>query len=61
MKTPEAMGLRPIGILGILLRAKHEGKIMSLSHDMSRLRHEAGFFIAESLFQQLRREAGEVP
>ncbi len=57
--TAKAMGLRPIGVLGILLRAKHEGKIISLSHEMSRLRHEAGFFIAESLFQRLRKEAGE--
>ncbi|GAK56436.1 hypothetical protein U27_03398 [Candidatus Vecturithrix granuli] len=55
------MGLRPIGILGILLRAKREGKIASLSREMLRLRHEAGFFIAESLFQRLRREAGETP
>lgn len=54
-----AMGLRPIGLLGVLLRAKYAGKIRSLSHEMSRLRHEAGFFIAEALFQQLRREAGE--
>lgn len=55
----KAMGLRPIGILGILLRAKDEGKIASVSHEMSRLRHEAGFFIAESLFQHVREVAGE--
>ncbi|MBN2305457.1 MAG: DUF3368 domain-containing protein, partial [Anaerolineae bacterium] len=59
--TAKAMGLRPIGVLGILLRAKHEGKIMSLSDEMSRLRHEAGFFIAESLFLQLQKQAGEHP
>lgn len=59
--TAKAMGLQPIGVLGILLRAKHEGKILSLSDEMSRLRHDAGFFIAESLFQRLRREAGETP
>jgi predicted nucleic acid-binding protein len=55
----KAMGLRPIGLLGVLLRAKHAGKIRSLSHEMFRLRHEAGFFIAEALFQQLREEAEE--
>ena len=58
--TAKVMGLRPIGVLGILLRAKHEGKLISLSHEMSRLRHDAGFFIAETLFQRLRREAGEM-
>ncbi len=57
--TAKAMGLQPIGVLGILLRAKHEGKIISLSEEMSRLRHDAGFFIAETLFQRLRQEAGE--
>jgi predicted nucleic acid-binding protein len=55
----KAMGLRPIGVLGVLLRAKDEGKIVSVSHDMVRLRHEAGFFIAESLFQRVRELAGE--
>lgn len=55
----KAMGLQPIGILGVLLRAKDEGAIASVSHEMSRLRHEAGFFIAESLFQRVREVAGE--
>lgn len=55
----KAMGLRPIGILGVLLRAKWDGKIISVSREMLRLRHEAGFFIAESLFQYVQKEAGE--
>lgn len=55
----KTLGLRPIGILGVLLRAKDEGKIMSVSQDMLRLRREAGFFIAESLFQRVRELAGE--
>ncbi len=55
----KAMGLRPIGILGVLLRAKADKKIVSVSHEMSRLKHDAGFFIAESLFQYVRKEAGE--
>ena len=57
----KVMGLHPIGILGVLLRAKLEGKLVSLSEEMSRLRHEAGFFIADSLFQFLQDEAGERP
>ncbi len=55
----KAMGLKPIGALGVLLRAKREGRLPSLSDEMFRLRHEAGFFIAESLFQRLRKESGE--
>jgi hypothetical protein len=57
----KAMGLHPTGVLGILLRAKYEGKIPSVSDEMSRLRNEAGFFIAESLFRYVQREAGELP
>ena len=55
----KAMGLQPIGILGILLRAKHDGEIPSVTNEMRRLRHEAGFFIAEALFKYVQREAGE--
>ena len=57
--TAKSMGLHPIGILGVLLRAKDAGKIASVTQEMIRLRHEAGFFIAESLFQRVRELAGE--
>jgi predicted nucleic acid-binding protein len=56
----KAMDLRPTGVLGILLRAKYQGKISSVSDEMARLRNEAGFFIAESLFRYVQREAGEL-
>ena len=56
----KAMDLHPTGILGILLRAKFEGKITSVSDEMSRLKNEAGFFIAESLFRYVQKEAGEL-
>jgi hypothetical protein len=57
--TAKAMGLHPIGVLGVLLHAKNSGKIVSVSQDVMRLRHEAGFFIAESLFQRVCAMAGE--
>ncbi|CAN2048871.1 DUF3368 domain-containing protein [Candidatus Magnetomoraceae bacterium gMMP-1] len=56
----KALGLRPTGVLGILLRAKNKGKIESVKQEMQKLRHNAGFFIAESLFQRVLVEAGEV-
>ena len=55
----KALGLHPMGILGILLRAKHEGVLPSVNEEMQKLRHDAGFFIAESLFQRILVEAGE--
>jgi len=58
--TAKTMGLQPTGVLGILLRAKNEGKIISLLDELLKLRHESGFFIAEALFQRILREAGEI-
>lgn len=55
----KALGLQPIGILGILLMAKNRGKLESVKNEMQKLRHEAGFFIEESLFQRILLEAGE--
>jgi len=54
-----ALGLFPIGVLGILLRAKRQGSLVSLKDEMSALRQEAGFFIAEELYRRLLAEAGE--
>lgn len=54
-----AMGLFPIGVLGILLRAQRQSRLGSLKDAMSALRQEAGFFIADELYQRLLAEAGE--
>lgn len=52
-------GLVVTGILGILLRAKREGLIVSLRVEMERLRRESGFFLHEELVQQILELAGE--
>ncbi|MCB8945878.1 MAG: DUF3368 domain-containing protein [Ardenticatenaceae bacterium] len=43
------LGLQPIGVLGILLRAKTLGQIVAVKPLLLRLRTEAGFFIAPQL------------
>ena len=53
------LGLLPTGVLGVLLRAKYDGTIESVRDEMQKLRHDAGFFIAEPLFQHILIEAGE--
>jgi uncharacterized protein len=55
----KALGLQPVGILGVLLRAKFEGQITSLETVMQSLQREAGFFIADDLFEAILVEAGE--
>ena len=55
----KAMGLTPIGILGVLLRAKRTGNLNSVSTTMRALQNQAGFFIAAGLFASILREADE--
>jgi hypothetical protein len=53
------LGLHPIGILGVLLRAKLANEIASVKEILIRLRQEAGFFISDSLFEAILREVAE--
>ena len=53
------MGLKTVGVLGILLRAKKQGKIKSFAQEMNNLRREIGFFISDELYQELMIQAGE--
>jgi predicted nucleic acid-binding protein len=55
----KAMGLSPVGVLGILLRAKRTGDIVSVKDAMVSLRQEIGFFISDNLFLSILAEAGE--
>jgi hypothetical protein len=51
--------LRKTGVIGVLMRAKLQGKINSLKEELDRLREEAGFWIDERLYQQALKEVGE--
>ncbi len=55
----KALGLQPVGILGVLLRAKLDGQIPSVGTSLQALRREAGFFIADDLYDAVLIEAGE--
>ena len=55
----KALGLQPVGILGILLRAKLDGQIPAIETSLQALRREAGFFIADNLYEAVLVEAGE--
>lgn len=58
-RVARQLGLRPLGVLGILLRAKREGRLQSVHAAMRELRTEAGFFIAPALFAEVLSLAGE--
>ena len=53
------LGLRPIGVLGILLRAKAAGFLPEIKPVIKMLRHDANFWISETLHEQVLRLAGE--
>ena len=50
------LGLRITGVLGILLRAFRQERIPSLRAEMERLRENAGFYIADQLFEDLLKQ-----
>jgi len=58
-RVAKRLGLKVAGVLGILFRARREGKLSSLERAMKELREKAGFRIGADLFAELVREAGE--
>ena len=55
----KAVGLSPIGILGVLLQAKLLGQIDSLGVILDKLQNDAGFYINDRLVKNMLAEAGE--
>lgn len=53
------LGLRPLGVLGVLLRAKRLGVVLEIRFLLDALREQAGFFLSESLYWQMLEQAGE--
>jgi predicted nucleic acid-binding protein len=55
----EQVGLRIIGLLGVLLEAKRKGLIPTVKHLMDELVSKAGFKIHPALYQQVLKISGE--
>ena len=49
-RVADVYGLRKTGVIGILIRAKLEGKMASLREELDRLREEAGFWIGDEIY-----------
>ena len=55
------LGLRVVGVLGILLEAKANGHIQLVRPHVDALRHTAGFFVSELVYQEVIKLAHEQP
>jgi predicted nucleic acid-binding protein len=53
------LGLRFIGILGVLVEAKQRGYLSAVKPVVDDLRHKAGFWISAELRQAVLHAAGE--
>lgn len=56
-----SLGLRTIGLLGILRDAKEQSLIPAVAPLLDRLEHEAEFWISTSLRNIVLRSVGELP
>ena len=52
-------GLRPVGALGVLLRAKHKGIIGPIAPLLNRLETELNFFISDPVRREVLHRANE--
>ena len=58
-ETARHLDLEYIGIIGVLIEAKHSGLVAAIRPHLDSLRQEAGFFISNVLYQRVLRDAGE--
>ncbi len=58
-RKADVYGLQKTGVIGLLIRAKIEGKFPSLRQELDRLRQAAGFWISEDLYRQALIAVGE--
>ena len=58
-KVALELGLAPLGVLGVLLKAKRQKLVASVTELIDRLQSELDFFISPSLRQEIIRQAGE--
>lgn len=58
-RVARQLNLRVTGVVGILIRAKREGKIASLRVERERLRTEAHFWVADHVIQSALHTVGE--
>ncbi len=58
-ETARFMGLQVVGVIGILIEAKQRGLLQQIRPVLDALRNQAGFWMKDSLYERVLRDAGE--
>ncbi len=58
-RAAQRLGLQVVGVVGILLHAKAVGVLHHVRPSLDALRHIAGFYLSEGVYQQALRLANE--
>lgn len=58
-RAAQRMGLRPLGVLGVLLQAKKKGLVSAVKPHVDDLRQTAGFYLSDAVYQTVLNLAEE--
>lgn len=58
-RAAHALGIRYTGTLGVLLRAKSEGKLAALQRVLALMRQRTTFWLSEEILRAALAQAGE--
>lgn len=58
-EVAQYLGLRYIGLIGVLIEAKHKGMLSAVRHHLDELRNVAGFRIRDALYVRVLQDEGE--
>ncbi len=58
-RAAERLGLKTVGTVGLLIEGKSKGFLTDVRSKLDGLRNIAGFYLSESLYQEVLRIAGE--
>lgn len=59
-RTAQRLGLRVVGVIGVLIEAKHRGRLAAVKPALEHLRDIVGFRISPALFARVLGDEGEV-
>jgi predicted nucleic acid-binding protein len=57
--TAQHMGVRSVGLVGVLVEAKHKGLVGGIQPLLDALRDVAGFWVSEALYRRVLEDEGE--